>query len=207
MRRPPPPEKMKVFASVILSCVVGMMLFLVPDRAMAQDQVKVDVDDIKIDLVNTPEYNYAGDTKKLPKSKEWVEVEVEFKVEGKTENDVAEALEFTYYVMMGDKETMLTEKITHVNVPLDEDIYSVMYISPTTIQKMFGKEVSVSGAVAGVAIEVRHNGALVGGDATVDPSSRWWQSKTQTPGMLRRKSDTPFAPLWWDRYADVEKSR
>ncbi|MEM7144960.1 MAG: Amuc_1102 family pilus-like protein [Verrucomicrobiota bacterium] len=197
---------MKNSQKLALVGVVGVVAMFARSEAMAQDQVKVEVEDISIEIVETPEYS-TSESKKLPKKQEWVEIEVIFQPEGRTESGIVENLEFSYYVMLGDEKTMLYEKINHVNMLLDEATASVVYIAPSTILGLFGREASASKAVAAVAVEIRHNGALVGGDATLEPSSRWWQTKTQTPGKLKKKSDTPFAPLWWDRYADVEQSR
>jgi hypothetical protein len=174
--------------------------------ASAQDQVKVDVEDITIEIIKTPEYG-TSETKKLPRKREWVEIEVIFKPEGRTETGMIDKLEFSYFIMLGDEKTMLYEKINHVNMILDESTGSVVYIAPTTVYSLFGREASASKAVAAVAVEIRYNGALVGGDATLKPETRWWQTKTQTPGLLLKKSETPYAPLWWDRYADIEKAR
>ncbi|MEM8953140.1 MAG: Amuc_1102 family pilus-like protein [Verrucomicrobiota bacterium] len=197
---------MKNSLSLVIACALGALAHVVVSDASAQDQVKVEVEDIAIEIIETPEYE-TSESKKLPRKQEWVEVEVIFKPEGRTESGIVENLEFSYYVMLGDEKTMLYEKINHVNMLLDETTASVVYIAPSTILGLFGREASASQAVAGVAVEIRHNGALVGGDATLSPESRWWQSKTQTPGKLKKKSDTPFAPLWWDRYADEDNSR
>jgi hypothetical protein len=194
--------------SLLLAYVSAMAALFVfaPRQALAQDQVKVEVEDISIEIIDTPEYS-TSESKKLPKKREWVEIEVIFKPEGRTESGMVDKLEFSYFIMLGDEKTMLNEKINHVNLLLDESTASVVYVAPSTIFSLFGREASASKAVAAVAVEVRYNGALVGGDATLKPETRWWQTKTQTPGLLLKKSETPFAPLWWDRYADIEKSR
>ena len=44
-------------------------------------------------------------------------IEVEFKVEGRAENDLVDELQFTYYVMMADRKTMLVGEVTHVFHP------------------------------------------------------------------------------------------
>ncbi len=193
------------FVTVVFLAVCAAVF--VPRTTHAQVQVKVDIDNIEVALQSTPQFNYAGDTKKLPKAREWVEIEVEFKPEGRSENNYVDGLEFNYYVMMSDKKTMYVGKVTHVNVELGETSFSSMYLSPATLEKLMGREATSDNVVEAVAIEVRHQGALVGGDATEAKTSRWWQTQAQTGNMLLQKSETPFAPLWSDRYAEVQKSR
>ena len=162
-----------------VSAMVALFIFA-PSQALAQDQVKVEVEDITIEIIDTPEYS-TSESKKLPKKREWVEIEVIFKPEGRTESGIVDKLEFSYFIMLGDETTMLHEKINHVNMLLDETTASVVYVAPSTIFSLFGREASASKAVAAVAVEVRFNGALVGGDATLKPETRWWQTKTQPP--------------------------
>ncbi|MFV1993827.1 MAG: Amuc_1102 family pilus-like protein [Verrucomicrobiales bacterium] len=189
--------------AVFLSGIFLLVLVAAPRASQAQAKVKVDIKRIEVDVLPTPQYAHDGKDKSYD-VRNWVEIEVEFEAEGRTENDFVDDLKFTYYVMMNDKETMFVEDLIHMNVKLGEKTYSVVYLSPTTTEKLLGREASSAGVVAGVAIEVRLQGALIGGDATISSKTKWWNEKPQTRGILRKKSETPFAPLWWDRFADVK---
>jgi hypothetical protein len=39
------------------------------------------------------------------------------------------------------------------------------------------------------------------------PGPAFYQTLQQVPGLVRNKSETPFAPLYWDRYEAIKTSR
>ena len=83
-------------------------------------------------------------------------------------------------------------------------IYSVAYMSPTTIAKIIGKSKMPSKSDIDVAVEIRSQGTLIAGDKTTSGSKKWWTELPQAEGLVLDKTKTPFAPLWWDRYAEVQ---
>jgi len=191
---------------IIAALSLMFLVLSLSSELFAQNRIQienVDVSDVEIDLQQTPELTYSGPKlKKTPRNREWVEVDVEFEVEGKSENKYVDELLFKYYVVLDDKKkTMLVTDVTHVNIPLDEKIYSSVYISPATLEKLLAKKNFSKNDVRGFAVEVIHRGKAVGGEAS-KKTSRWWESREQTRGLLLPKSRTPFAPLWWDRYAE-----
>jgi len=176
------------------------------DQSVAQNRVQiknVEIADIEIDTQQTPELTYSGPKlKKTPRNRDWIEIDVEFEVEGKSENKYVDELLFKYYLVLDDKKkTMVTADVIHVNVPLDEKIYSSVYLSPSTLEKLLRKKNFSKNDIKGYAVEVIYRGKTMGGDAS-NKSSKWWESREQTTGLLLPKSRTPFAPLWWDRYAE-----
>lgn len=191
---------------VLFALVIGA-ISLAPVGARAQ-QVKVDVKNINVETMPTPAFAYDGKSKKLPQAQEWVEVEVEFEVKGTFEDGFVPELEFTYYVVIDDPaKTMLVERVTHVNIRQDGEMYSNVFVSPTAIEKLTGSPATSANVVAGVAVEVRFQGALIGGDTTQKSGGNWWQTRPQTAGQLLKKSDTPFAILWTDRYAEIKMEK
>jgi hypothetical protein len=36
--------------------------------------------------------------------------------------------------------------------------------------------------------------------------AKWYSALPQSPGLLLNKNETPFAPLYWDRYEQVKTS-
>lgn len=189
--------------------VIGLLLVFaigLPGEAQAQAP-EVKVKEMTVTLMDTPNFNHSGQDKKIPRPKKWIEIEVEFEAKTKDKSGFIDELDFAYYIMMADKKTMYVERVTHVNIRSEEETFSSMFISPTTIEKLTGEEATSDSVVAGVAIEISYKGGVIGGDSTVDPRTKWWQGKQQTPGGLLKKSDTPFAILWWDRYAEVKQAR
>ncbi len=191
-----------LFAALVTAFVMA------PVEAKAQ-QIKVDIKDVNVETMPTPQFAYQGESKRLPSAREWIEVEVEFEVESANRDQkYVDDVEFTYYVVMNDdKNTMLVERVTHINVPVKSEIFSNVFVSPSTIVNLTGSEASSASVVQAVAVEVRFQGALVGGEATDKASTKWWQTMARTEGLLLPKNETPFAILWTDRYAEIKKER
>ena len=198
---------MKYFAPVSAISAVIMALVIAPDVAQAQ-AIKVDIKDVNVETMPTPQFSYDGETKKLPSAREWVEIEVEFEAESEDRNaEFIDDIEFTYYVALTGKEggVMLVQEVVHVNVPVKSEIFSNVFISPATIQKITGSEANSASIVGAVAVEVRYKGAPVAREVTDKESTNWWQTMQRTEGMLLSKRETPFAILWTDRYAEEKK--
>jgi hypothetical protein len=77
-------------------------------------------------------------------------------------------------------------------------------MSPSTVGKIVGKTATPNKSDIEVAVEIRHQGKLIAGDATSRASSRWWNNMSQKEGLVLNKGETPFALLWLDRYAEVK---
>jgi len=193
---------------------VGFLTLLVTS-AQAQLQMKLgdaQVDKVERTMLKTPEYTVdTGKDKKTPRRREWLELEVEFEADAKAaggkDAEYIDQLLFKYYVMVEDKETkekiMLTTTVTHVNIPTGEKIYSAVYLSPSSLDKMVGKGRGSERSIEGYAVEIIYGGVLVGGKS--DPSGTWFKTRPGKPGLLLTKDKTPFAPLWGDRYAEIQQ--
>jgi len=196
--------------------VFGALILGLPASARAQQgqgPVKVEVSNIEVSLQKTPRLTVEGGTKeKRDTQREWLEVEVEFKADMQGTDDYINELEFSYHIYFKSdaKVTRIyTATVTHINVPKDETTFSSVYVSPTTLGKIFGKDKKVNPGDVWVAVEVKSQGATVGGKANQKESTAWWKSQnaTRVEGMLLNKSQTPFAFLWWDRYPEVKAQR
>ncbi|MFT4547248.1 MAG: hypothetical protein ACI8XO_003667 [Verrucomicrobiales bacterium] len=186
--------------------LIGVALLLFTSGAFAQ-KVTVAGTKIIVGTPKTPRFSVQGTDSKRDDQKTWVEVEVEFKADQQGKEDFIDALEFRYYITIKPKEgdrQVFTLTLNHINIPKGETVYSVAYISPTTIAKIIGKDATVSKSNIDVAVEIRSSGSVVGGDATKSPKTSWWTKMPQQDGMVLNKTQTPFAPLWWDRYAEVQ---
>lgn len=189
--------------------VVTMLgVFLVATAGLAQQgQPAVDVKKIEAELQPTPNFEAGGaKSKKVPRQKTWLEVEVEFEVKAGNKEGVVSDLQFRYYVAIkgGDGKThLLTGDVNHVNLLEGEKLYSVIYVSPTTLGTITGDYRNFQkSSISAVAVEVSYNGRVIGGES-VGPKGRWWESLAGEAGVLT-KGKTPFALLWIDRYADVK---
>ncbi len=196
-------------AAVVIGC-------LSPGISSAQEarEKLVDLKDAAIQVQMTPDFALKAGTKdKRWKQKEWLEIEVPF-VASPPKNargDVKtyDTLNFTYYIFLNNpdkaKQKILTAEVTHVNVPIGEALASVVYLSPSSILSLTGNSRVTANAVSMWAVEVKHNGALVG--LASSPKGEWWKASSapaQVPGLLLTKNQTPFAPLWGDYHAEVQ---
>ena len=177
----------------------------------ADAQVQVQIKSIKVDkpdltMLKTPDFNAnTGKIKETPRRREWLELEVKFEVEGKSANDYVDNLLFKYYIVLDDdKKTMVTADVTHVNIPIGEEMYSSVYLSPSSLDKLVGKKKGSERSVEGYAVEILHLGQSYGGTAKPSSPTRWWQARPATQGLLLSKDKTPYAPLRWDRFAEVK---
>ncbi len=207
---------MKSFAPALVALAAfGAMALVQPGSALAQQgPVTAKVSNIEVSLTKTPRLSVeAGTKEKRDTQREWLEVEVEFQAEmGNAKDEYVNELEFSYHVYFKSDAkvtTIYTANVIHVNIPVKETTYSSIYVSPTTLGKIFGKDKKVNPNDVWVAVEVKSQGAVKGGMANQKESTKWWQSPnaSRVDGMLLNKSQTPFAFLWWDRYPEVRNQR
>ena len=176
---------------------------------------KVSLDNPSFDELPSP--NFGGNTEeKNFRPKDWLEVEVKFKVEmpRSYKSDFVDRVTVKWYVAIedpaGGRGTVYIEKeINHVNVPVDEDVYTSVYLSPSAVKRISGGENAGKRIVKSVGGEI-----LVNGQAAVDESGffsstgkpGWWLKISRYDKIpLLSKNETPFKPLWWDRYAEIEE--
>lgn len=151
------------------------------------------------------------------KPKDWLEAEASITIpatsnEQKKVGYVDEAL-VKWYVAIEDEATkklvLLTKEITHINVPIEEEFFSSVYLSPSTQRRLTGTDRSAKGKVKAIALEVLVDGRKVGEASTMN-KKEWWNapSLSRTDAFpLLNKYETPFKMFWWDRYAEIREER
>ncbi|MGB6222562.1 Amuc_1102 family pilus-like protein [Haloferula sp.] len=105
---------------------------------------------------------------------------------------------------------LLTKDVTHINVPIDEEVYSSVYLSPNTVKRVTGSDSVSRGSVDRVMVEVLVNGRSMGAESSKGKPD--WANSPSLSDQSRRfpllnKIETPFKMLWWDRYAEIEEQR
>ena len=189
---------------------VGASLFalalLVPNAASAQT---VRVDGIKVEMIQqkTPIYNVSGVTDKRTDSKTWLEFDVYFetKVAKQVKASAIDGLVAKFYLVLDniaskEEARTLVGETKLLGVPAGEKSATVLYLPPAAIEKITGSKTGVKAGFWGV--EFLYNGILVGKESSTGKD--WWKSPKAYPvesGILKKKSETPFAPLWGDFYA------
>lgn len=206
---------MKLFnhKQLLATLVLGAVSLTAP--LMAQTG-KVKMDSPKFDSLPSPEFSVAGNKKFKPK--DWLEVEVKFNVDmpRSYKQGFIDRVTVKWYVAIDDprggKKTVFLEKeVNHVNVPVGEDVYSSVYLSPAAIKRISGRSRAGKGVVKSVGGEILINGqAAHGGSGLFSSTAKpgWWREISRNDEIpLLNKNDTPFKFLWWDRYAEIEPQR
>lgn len=161
---------------------------------------------------------FSGGKQKSFKPKDWLEIETDLTVSLKPEpkSKTLARMLVKWYIAVDNPEKrgtmlLLTKDIEHVNVPLDEQIYSSVYVSPAAMKALTGNDRGGKRSVKYVGYEVLINGVKVA-EETSKGKAGWWNvaspkiSRSDLVPLLD-KTETPFANMWWDRYAEVGKKR
>lgn len=177
-------------------------------------QVRVTADDPDFDDLESPEVGgNTGEKKWQPK--EWLEAEVKLNLEARPEPEdgYVDGLSIRWFVAVenpaGKGFFLLEKEVNYVNVPVGEDVYASVYLSPSTIKRLTGGDRAGKSAVWGVAGEVSYNGSKVA-EFSSKSTKEWWRSPKLSRSdkfPLMSKSETPFKFLWWDRYLQEQERR
>ncbi len=183
--------------------------------AGAKKEELVDISKVNVELQKTPDFPVPNVKQKRFVPKDWIEVEVDCKAElSKTAPDKTkktyQEVTFKYYLYFqgtpdSKKNRVVTGEVVHVNVPIKENIHSVMYLSPTALAKLTDGSPTVNKTMVqqwGVAVFI--DGQEVG-RKTSQNNQEWWTKPglAATESLLLDKSQTPFAPLWHDYHLEV----
>jgi hypothetical protein len=165
-----------------------------------------------------PSPEFAGVKNKSFKPKDWLEIETKLNLSlsPEPESKTCDKITVKWYIAVKNAEKsgtflLLTKDIDYVNVPLSEDIYCSVYLSPSSIKRLTGLDRAGKSAVEYVGYEVLINGEKVAQE-TSKGKPGWWNAASDKISRsdkvpLLNKAETPFAPMWWDRYAEVSMER
>lgn len=116
--------------------------------------------------------------------------------------EFTDELTFKYFILVNGK--LLTGEVTHTSVAAGRENRSVMYVSPKTLARLMGNRPITPGAVQNIAVQIVQQGAIKS-ELSLDRSQpSWFSSIPQVAGFVLNKSQTPFAPLYWDRYEQIK---
>jgi hypothetical protein len=177
--------KALVLSIAALTCLASVSF----GQAVRGGDVKIEK--ISPSVVKTPQFQLQGGPIKRSKDLDWLEVEVEFA----TVPEVMEELSFIYKIQINGK--LLVGTVDHVDIPKGRDHYSVAYISPRVLDKVMGGKNLTSAAVQGIWVDATKQGQVI---STLSSVKTAVPNLPQETGKVWNKAQTPFAPLWYDRY-------
>lgn len=153
---------------------------------------------VTANLVKTPEYQITGGQNKRYTLGSWLEMEVEFE----TAPETIPELTFKYIVQIAGK--LLTGEVTHINIPKGREHFSVMYVAPRTLERLAGGKAPTGSIADNVWVEVSYQGQKLDVAAI---QRKAIPNVQQVTGLILNKNETPFAPLYYDRYEAIKPTR
>ena len=154
---------------------------------------------ISRNLVTTPQFGYTG-AQQYPTNQRdrWLEVEVEFAATP----EYTDELTFKYFILVNGR--LLTGEVTHVNVAAGRENRSVMYVSPAGLARVLGKAAMTQNAVQNIGVQILQKGTVKDELSFSRAPAQWFASLQPLTGLVLNKNETPFAPLYWDRYEQIK---
>ncbi|NBZ95328.1 MAG: hypothetical protein EBR40_02675 [Proteobacteria bacterium] len=188
--------------------------------SIAQTASEVTVTKIEPQLVSAPAISYSGAPSKLVPPKKWAEIETTFVWQPTNPAEkYNDELTVNYYVLLNNKGAqypqgaLLTGQTALSSVPAksldpgNAQLKTVIYISPRTLERLFGGKAptDMNSAITDIGVTFSKQGQVIFQKSLKSAGGAWWPQFQQTPGLLLNKEDTPFAPLNWDYYESVKK--
>jgi hypothetical protein len=181
------------------SLVLFAALLLVPLEARAQARGSdFQITKITKNLIMTPQYTYGGaEQYQVNQRDRWLEVEVEFA----SAPAFTDELTFKYFILING--SLLTGEVTHANIKAGRENRSVMYVPPTALLRLLNNRPMTPTSVQNIAVQIVQQGAVKDELNLVRAPAEWYKTIAALSGVVLNKNETPFAPLYWDRYEQI----
>jgi hypothetical protein len=127
----------------------------------------------------------------------WLQVEVEFNAAP----EWTEELTLKYYILFNGR--LLTGEVTHTNIPAGLN-RSVMYVLPVGLARFAGNRPLLPNTIQNVAVQIVQGGSVKDEMSAVRAPGQWFAALPPISGFVLNKNETPFAPLSWERYAQIK---
>ena len=182
--------------------LLGLFIFsLLIARAQMGSAADFQITKITKNLISTPEFSYGGGGQyRINQRDRWLEVEVEFIAAPNWTDE----LTFKYYVLFNGN--LLTGEVTHVNIPAGRENRSVMYVSPQALARFGNNRPIAANSFQNIAAQIVQGGAVKDEVSLARAQPQWFAALPQISGFVLNKNETPFAPLYWDRYEQIKAS-
>jgi hypothetical protein len=186
--------------SMPLSNTLILVVCLVASSALAQDGRNGDFRISKIgrDLITSPRFSYTGAEQQPNSSDRWLRVEVQFSAAPRFTPELA----FRYYILINGK--VLTGEVTHANIVGGRDLYSVIYVPPHALAYVMQNHPVNTSSIENIAVQIVQRGEVKDELSLSRARSDWFDRVPVLSGLVLNKNETPFAPLFWDRYEQIK---
>src|SRR5437870_8131060 len=192
-------------AGVLIPILISATILAgIPTLMRAQPRAAVDFQLLKINtnFISSPQFTYTGAEQfQADQREKWLEVEVTFACAP----EFTDELTLKYFILVNGK--LLTGEVTHVNIPAGRENRSVMYVTPKTLQRLMLGRTVTNNALQNAAVQLMQQGALKDELSAQRAAPQWYATLPQVAGLVLNKNETPFAPLYWDRYCQIKTPR
>jgi hypothetical protein len=156
---------------------------------------------INRNLITPPQFVYTG-AQQYPTNQRdrWLEVETEFRAAGESSEEVS----LNYLILING--TLLTGEVTHSAIRAGRENRSVMYVPPLILSRLTGDRTMTIGGVQNICVQIVQHGSIKDELSLGKAQPQWYATLPRVAGLLLNKNETPFAPLYWDRYLPIKTS-
>jgi hypothetical protein len=186
-----------------LSLVLGIVVSGASVFAQARSPNEFQITKITRNFLTSPIYHYDG-AENYPienRDARWLEVEVEFVSVPELTNE----LTVRYFILFNGK--LFTGEVTHVDIPAGRENHSVIYMPPQTVARFAPRGILFPTSVQNVAVQLLQGGTVKSELSLNRAPPRWYATLPPVSGLLLNKNETPFAPLYWERYPQIKSTR
>lgn len=164
-----------------------------------QGRSEFQITKITKNLITAPQYTFTGAEQYQTDQRErWLEVEVEFMATPQWTDE----LTLRYYILFNGK--LLTGDVTHTNIASGRGNRSVMYVSPRSLARFGSGQVVTANSFQNIGVQIVREGAVKDEQSLARAPLQWFSTLPQVSGFVLNKNETPFAPLYWDRYEQIK---
>ncbi|MEO7317847.1 MAG: Amuc_1102 family pilus-like protein [Chthoniobacteraceae bacterium] len=171
-------------------------------HAFAQAPVgpgSIKVGKVEVAAPNTPEFTITGGQTKRYKLGKWIEMEIGYD----TKLETIDELTFKFTIQIEGK--LLDGEVTYAGIAEGKDHYAVMYVSPKIINTLLKGKAFTAASIENVWVDVTKAGQKL--SPTVSMKQAAMPNVPHITGLVLRKDQTPFAPLFYDRYEEIKSGR
>jgi len=200
--------------------IASLLIVVTGFNPVLAQQYLLEIDKPKFEDLYSPDIN-SNITKGDWKPKKWLEIDLKFKIAkaSNREEQYADDVTVRWYVAANITEggstrvRVIEKEVKYVNVPIGEDVYVSVYLSPSAVKRISGSDNASKRTIEAVGGEIQVNGTQPvkgSGFFTTEATSKgkWWDELARYNKIpLRNKNETPFKFFWWDRYAEIEERR
>jgi hypothetical protein len=185
-------------------CLSGLCFCLFASLGFAQARPGSEFQLAKItkNLITAPDFTYTGAQQYRTNQRDrWLEVEVTFVAAPEFTDD----LTLKYFILLNGK--LLAGEVTHTGVLAGRENRSVMYVSPKGIARCMGNQPFTINSIQNITVQISQKGAVKDELSLVRAPAQWYATIPPLAGLVLNKNETPFAPLYWDRYEQIKTAR